>query len=111
MSKIDIKKIEEQLKKEEREIQEELKVSKDYTDMGHDAGDVEEVQEEAEGMATNLGMKATMKERLEEIENALNKIRAGKYGICEKCGKKIGDNLLSVDPESRYCQKCKSSYL
>ena len=36
----------------------------------------------------------------------LEKIKKGKYGICEKCGKEIPLERLEVSPEARFCLKC-----
>ncbi|PIY58866.1 hypothetical protein COY97_01965 [Candidatus Wolfebacteria bacterium CG_4_10_14_0_8_um_filter_39_64] len=30
-----------------------------------------------------------------------------KYGVCEKCGKKISLDILKLAPESRLCKECK----
>jgi len=46
--------------------------------------------------------------KLDAIEDSLMKIDEGRYGICEKCGKKITDNRLKAIPYARLCIKCKS---
>src|SRR5690606_22783391 len=43
---------------------------------------------------------------LQEIEEALERMRNGKYGICERCGRSIAFDRLKVLPESRYCVLC-----
>ena len=43
---------------------------------------------------------------LKEIERALDKIKKGTYGICEKCGKQISMERLMVKPSAIYCLKC-----
>jgi len=45
--------------------------------------------------------------KLKNVDLALEKIKKGKYGICEKCGKEIEEKRLEVYPEARLCQKCK----
>ena len=49
-----------------------------------------------------------LKDRLDEIDIALAKIQSGTYGVCEKCGKPIEYEILSIDPESRFCKECKT---
>ena len=44
--------------------------------------------------------------RLEDVETALKKIKAGKFGICEICGKEISIRRLKLIPYARYCSKC-----
>lgn len=47
-----------------------------------------------------------MKRELKEIESALNKIKKGTYGICERCGTQIDLARLKVKPSAIYCLKC-----
>lgn len=47
-----------------------------------------------------------LKKDLKEIEKALDKIKKGTYGICEKCGKPIDVARLEVKPSAIYCLKC-----
>ncbi len=46
---------------------------------------------------------------IEEIDNALKKIKKGKYGICECCGKKINKQRLMAIPFVSLCIKCKEA--
>ncbi len=43
---------------------------------------------------------------LREIDEALNRMDQGRYGICEKCGKPIPLARLEVVPYARFCMKC-----
>jgi DnaK suppressor protein len=45
---------------------------------------------------------------LREIDDALEKLKEGTYGICEICGKPIGLRRLKVMPSARLCVDCKS---
>lgn len=44
--------------------------------------------------------------KLNEIENALYKIKNGSYGICESCKKTIEEDRLDFIPETRLCLNC-----
>ena len=44
--------------------------------------------------------------KLADVEEALGRLAAGTFGRCEQCGSAIGDPLLSVLPEARYCPRC-----
>lgn len=44
--------------------------------------------------------------RLIQIKKALSRIKIGKYGLCEKCGKMIDTDRLMVMPESTLCAGC-----
>lgn len=41
-----------------------------------------------------------------ELRKALTRIKIGKYGICENCGKMIDTDRLAVKPEATICIKC-----
>jgi len=45
---------------------------------------------------------------LAEIEAAMERITAGRYGWCEQCGRVIASALLAVTPQVRYCATCNS---
>ena len=46
---------------------------------------------------------------IEEIDNALKKIKKGKYGVCENCGRKINKQRLMAIPFVSLCLKCKEA--
>ena len=48
-----------------------------------------------------------IREQLVDIEDTLLKIEAGKYGLCEFCGKPIETPRLQVLPQARFCVSCK----
>ena len=48
------------------------------------------------------------RETLGQIEEALERIEEGEYGLCEECGEKISPARLKVRPFARYCVPCKS---
>jgi len=44
---------------------------------------------------------------LREIDEAIEKIKEGAYGICEKCGNKISKKRLKAIPYAKFCIECK----
>ena len=48
------------------------------------------------------------KEKLFAINEALEKLKEGSYGICEECGDRIGQGRLKVMPLAKYCVNCQS---
>lgn len=44
--------------------------------------------------------------KLNEIDNALYKIKNETYGVCESCKKIIGEDRLEFIPETRLCSSC-----
>jgi len=67
-----------------------------------DSSQVTAERGEAEALAE------TLKETLQDVERALDKLDAGTYGACELCGKPIGDARLEAMPAARRCITCAS---
>ena len=49
-------------------------------------------------------------EKIREIDLALERIAAGKYGICEICEKRIEKRRLKAVPSTRLCRKCAQNF-
>lgn len=47
-----------------------------------------------------------LKERLRLVDDALDRLMAGAYGNCIKCGKRIEDAKLDSDPAIACCDQC-----
>jgi len=62
-------------------------------------------------MQMNLNLKESEKLRLEEIQDALQRIQKGKYGKCLKCGKDIDENRLEILPAASFCIECEKDRL
>jgi len=48
----------------------------------------------------------TSRRALADIEEALARLSAGRYGWCENCGGAIPAQRLAATPETRYCAWC-----
>lgn len=57
----------------------------------------------------DLGLKGNAKIMLMKVNHALDQIKNGNYGICEKCGKPIDEERLEVLPYTTFCVDCKKS--
>jgi RNA polymerase-binding transcription factor DksA len=44
--------------------------------------------------------------KLADIEDALARLAAGRFGSCEQCGSPVPAGLLRAAPETRYCARC-----
>ncbi len=85
----------------EKPIPETLIVTTDIGDLVDQAGDERDRE-------MSLLLTGRDKEKLQAINEALEKIREGDYGICEECGDKIGPGRLKVMPLAKYCVSCQS---
>jgi RNA polymerase-binding transcription factor DksA len=62
-----------------------------------DSSQVTAERGEAERLATEL------REALDEVDAALERLASGHYGVCEGCGKPIGAARLEAMPAARFC--------
>lgn len=92
-----------ELKAEAQELVEEM-----------EPGDIQFDEESGEGGTTSvdreldLVLSAQASAVIEDIDQALAKIEAGTYGICENCGQLITKARLEALPYARLCIQCKS---
>jgi DnaK suppressor protein len=77
---------------------------------GSPYGKREEEASESFELEKRLALAWQIEEQLVDIENTLSKIAAGKYGLCESCGKPIESVRLKVLPQARACISCKGHH-
>ncbi|HWI44036.1 MAG TPA: TraR/DksA C4-type zinc finger protein [Nocardioides sp.] len=49
------------------------------------------------------------REQLAEVDAALERLDAGTYGVCERCGEAIAEGRLEARPTARLCIRCASA--
>ena len=57
---------------------------------------------------TDIALLRQKNDRLREIEIALNRIREGKYGICQSCSEPIPVERMMAQVTCEYCVACQS---
>jgi RNA polymerase-binding transcription factor len=55
-----------------------------------------------------FNLSETQRQRILDIDVALDQIEKGAYGICMSCGEEIPPRRMEVRPFSRYCIECKT---
>lgn len=73
-----------------------------------EGGDVCDIASSDRERELRLRLSERGREKLREIEDALERIAEGSFGTCEKCGAKIPKGRLKVMPFSTTCVACKS---
>ncbi|WP_041941114.1 MULTISPECIES: TraR/DksA C4-type zinc finger protein [Frankia] len=56
-------------------------------------------------------VRATLRQatdHLAEVDAALGRLAAGTYGVCETCGRPVGEQRLAARPSARTCVPCAS---
>jgi DnaK suppressor protein len=49
------------------------------------------------------------REQVAAIDAALQRLAAGRYGVCERCGRPIGEGRLAARPPTPTCIQCAGS--
>jgi len=115
MKKQDLQKIKKVLEEEKKKLENFLNEFAKKKKKGEDwdvpfpqyKGDnLEEEADEVEEYSALLTTERSLESRLHNINLALEKIKKGSYGKCEKCRKSIPQKRLKVVPEARFCLKC-----
>ena len=79
-------------------------IKRDVT-QSHSGDSAEQAQErENDEVVDAIGNETAQSIRV--IQAALNRIEDGTYGICDSCGKDIGDARLAAVPEATRCVEC-----
>ena len=53
-----------------------------------------------------LSLNENERMRLQEVDEALDRIKGSTYGICDECGEPISLKRLEVRPVAKYCVAC-----
>jgi RNA polymerase-binding transcription factor DksA len=72
----------------------------------HNNADWEELATEREADEVLEGIGLSAQSELRMIEAALDRIEAGDYGSCAKCGATISEARLDVLPFTPFCRHC-----
>lgn len=72
-----------------------------------DSQKIEDAADEVEEYENLLSIEYSFETKLKNINIALEKLKKGDYGKCEKCGKEILPERLKACPEARTCAVCK----
>jgi RNA polymerase-binding transcription factor DksA len=54
----------------------------------------------------NLALREEIERKAEQLEEALERLDDGQYGVCESCGQPIDPERLEVLPGTTLCIKC-----
>lgn len=117
MDKKIIEKIKKELLAKKRQVEEDLKgyTKKDEHEKDeHHAkfpnyGDKsDENVQEIDEYTTNLATEKILESTLRDINNALERINKGTYGICKYCKLEIGEKRLLARPVANTCIACKT---
>ena len=88
------------------EIQQDLKQGREASkDEGMDTYDLASEERERE---INLILTDRDRGKLQAIEDALERIQQGSYGVCESCEAEVAEGRLQAMPFTRLCVQCQA---
>ncbi|MBN1191797.1 MAG: TraR/DksA C4-type zinc finger protein [Dehalococcoidales bacterium] len=109
MKKTEIRNI---LEKERKRIMEELEIRTESGPSGDRAiSSYNKKIEAADQLSEQERVRAIgqrLKQQLDDIDHALEKLDKGTYGFCDICGEPIAPERLKALPNTGYCLSCKS---
>ncbi|MCX6720962.1 MAG: TraR/DksA C4-type zinc finger protein [Candidatus Staskawiczbacteria bacterium] len=118
MDKKLIEELKEKLELQKKSIQEELesfanqdpnlKNNWDTRYPNREDSDKDEKADDVQEYDNALSLEYSLELKLKDVNMALEKISQGKYGVCENCGKEIGEERLLACPEAKTCLKCEN---
>jgi DnaK suppressor protein len=95
------------LKEREDIIGEVKQISESSKEMGQDG--IQDIGDEAANIYNKqilLSLSENERVRLQEVDEALDRIANRTYGTCEECGGPINLKRLEVRPVAKYCVPC-----
>ncbi len=95
------------LKQREEIVGEVKQMVESSKEMGQDG--IQDIGDEAANIYNKqvlLSLNENERLRLHEVDEALDRIENGTYGICEECGGPISLKRLEVRPVAKYCVPC-----
>ncbi|OGP87530.1 MAG: hypothetical protein A2156_10910 [Deltaproteobacteria bacterium RBG_16_48_10] len=110
MDKKTLQRLKKALLKEREEIIGGVKqIHESSKEIGQDG--IQDIGDEAANMYNKqilLSLNENERMRLQEVDEALDRIGNGTYGICEECGGPVGLKRLEVRPVAKHCVPCKT---
>jgi DnaK suppressor protein len=95
------------LKEREQIVGEVKQIDESSKEMGQDG--IQDIGDEAANIYNKqilLSLNENERMRLQEVDESLDRIATGTYGICEECGGPISLKRLEVRPVAKYCVPC-----
>ena len=95
------------LKEREQIVGEVKQIVESSKEMGQDG--IQDIGDEAANIYNKqvlLSLNENERMRLQEVDEALDRIENGTYGICEECGGPISLKRLEVRSVAKYCVPC-----
>lgn len=74
-----------------------------YEELGSDS---DENATEVDKYSSDLALEGSLERQLKDVNDALERVKEGTYGACNKCDKEINIERLRAYPAARTCMDC-----
>ncbi len=110
MEELQIAEIRERLLQMRREMTREVQQSREASrEIGQDGvADIGDMSASTYARDVLLNLSENQRQRIRDIDAAIDRLDQGEYGICLRCEEEIEPRRLEVRPFSRYCVECKT---
>lgn len=110
MNEAQLEQAKEHLMQMRREVMQEVQnASATSREMGQDGvPDIGDMSANTYSRDVLLNLSESQRQKLRDIDAALDRLTQGQYGICVRCGEEIAARRMEVRPFSRYCIECKT---
>jgi RNA polymerase-binding transcription factor DksA len=104
----ELEKIEQNLRAEREDLLSELAVDSAHPDELTDGWQDRDEPSEGQIRDVEFVHRGALRQRIFQIEGALERIQLGTYGRCVNCGRAIESERLAQEPETSFCLSCQS---
>ena len=91
-----------------REIRQDVKEGREGE--AGDGRDTYDIASDERDREINLLLGDRERKKLQHVDDALQRLDSGEYGVCEECGGEIAAGRLEAMPFSRLCVTCQSEF-
>lgn len=108
---MNLDKIKETLLRQQKKVEEDIKAIDEDDPVNQNGGLAESSEPGTDSWMADvhsraLAAKQSLADLLNKTKHALERIKSGKYGKCEKCGKMIEAERLEAMPTATLCMTC-----
>lgn len=109
MEELDLKEMRKELLVEKKKLLQKLGIETESTEAIGRNPDRADLAQNYSARERNLALAAMEEDQLSQIENALQRLDDGCYGVCVQCGDRIAPARLQILPYASLCMKCRQN--
>ena len=84
-------------------------VNRQVSRVNEHVADYADIASQESATAFQLRMRGRERQLIKKIDQALERIEDGTFGLCERCGHEIGAKRIEARPVATFCINCKTT--